>query len=640
MSLCDPTYSISLQQDVMIPMRDGVLLASDIYFPSINGRRIDEPLPCILGRTSYGKTFKSLWVDPVANYFTSRGYVVVVQDLRGRGESEGVGEYFHTANPHEGEDGYDTIEWIASQSWSNGRVGMTGSSHGGIVQTVASLTKPPHLKAIWVDVARTNIFAHEAREGGCMSLWMFAALFLHAHDVPEIRDKVDLRKIILDGWQNLGEQLQAMPFEPGKTPLKVVPNLEETLFNYYYRGEYDKFWDMEACNQEPHFDKAADIPGVFSGGWYDPFAVAITNQYHAMSIKNTTPQRLDMGPWNHGGRRSVDTYAGDVDFGPEAAFGTEGYGSQRLRWFDRWLKDIPNGAENDPPVRIFVMGGGDGEKNKNGKLNHGGKWRDEHEWPLSRTKHVNYYLHKDGSLSTDAPCSDSDSTTYTHDPENPVPTISATSALLELSQFPTGFDPFQEDPREYMQSMFIHGGAHQKEVPEVFGTSEPYGLLYDRADILSFQTNPLPYDVEMTGEVEVALWVTSTAVDTDFTVKILDIYPPNTSYPEGYHLNLADSVRRARYRNGFLKPEMMTPGEICEIRFELPPVSNLFKAGHCIRIDIASSNFPRFDVNPNTGEKMGRHKNTIKANNTIYFCRQYPSLVVLPLIRTEVSTKN
>ena len=166
MSLCDPTYSISLQQDVMIPMRDGVLLASDIYFPSINGRRIDEPLPCILGRTSYGKTFKSLWVDPVANYFTSRGYAVVVQDLRGRGESEGVGEYFHTANPHEGEDGYDTIEWIASQSWSNGRVCMTGSSPGGIVHTVASLTKPPHLKAIWVDVAPTNIFAHEAREGG------------------------------------------------------------------------------------------------------------------------------------------------------------------------------------------------------------------------------------------------------------------------------------------------------------------------------------------------------------------------------------------------------------------------------------------------------------------------------------------
>ena len=186
--------------------------------------------------------------------------------------------------------------------------------------------------------------------------------------------------------------------------------------------------------------------------------------------------------------------------------------------------------------------------------------------------------------------------------------------------------------------MFIHGGAHQKEIPEVFGTSEPYGLLSNRVDILSFQTDPLACDIEMTGGVQVALWVSSTAVDTDFTVKILDIYPPNNSYPEGYHLNLADSVMRSRYRNGFLKPEMMNPGEIYEIGFELPPISNLFKAGHCIRVDIASSNFPRFDVNPNTGEKMGRHKNTVKAKNTIYFSQRYPSLVVLPLIRTEAYT--
>ena len=158
MSLSTPEYGIVVEDNVMVPMRDGVRLATDIYRPAIEGEPVLEPLPTILGRTSYDKTWQGLWVEPVANYFTARGYVVVLQDLRGRRESEGVGSYFHTANVHEGEDGHDTIEWIAAQPWSNGKVGMTGSSHGGIVQTVASLTRPPHLTAIWVDVAPTNIF--------------------------------------------------------------------------------------------------------------------------------------------------------------------------------------------------------------------------------------------------------------------------------------------------------------------------------------------------------------------------------------------------------------------------------------------------------------------------------------------------
>ena len=186
MSLSTPDYGIVVEEDVMVPMRDGVRLATDIYRPAIGGKALPGALPTILGRTSYDKRWRELWIDPVAHYFAPRGYAVALQDLRGRRRSEGVGQYFHTANEREGEDGYDSVEWIASQPWSNGRVGMTGSSHGAIVQTVASLTRPPHLTCIWVDVAPTNIFAHEAREGGAMSLWMFSALFLHAHDAPEI----------------------------------------------------------------------------------------------------------------------------------------------------------------------------------------------------------------------------------------------------------------------------------------------------------------------------------------------------------------------------------------------------------------------------------------------------------------------
>ena len=275
---------------------------------------VPGPLPTILGRTSYDKRWRELWIDPVARYFAPRGYVVVLQDLRGRRRSEGVGQYFHTANEREGEDGYDTVEWIAAQPWSNGRVGMTGSSHGALVQTVASLTRPPHLTCIWADVTPTNIFAHEAREGGAMSLWMFSALFLHAHDAPEIADDPEAREIVLDGWRRMRELVQSMPFRPGETPLRAVPNLEKTLFDYYYRGEYDEFWAMEACDQEPHFHKAADIPGVFSGGWYDYFASATTEpvrgngcqQQHAAEAGHgaVEPQGPEERP-HLGGRRRL-----------------------------------------------------------------------------------------------------------------------------------------------------------------------------------------------------------------------------------------------------------------------------------------------------------------------------------------------
>jgi putative CocE/NonD family hydrolase len=628
-----PEYDVVVDENVMVPMRDGIRLATDIYRPAIDGEPVPGLLPTILGRTSYDKKWQSLWVEPVANYFAPRGYVVVIQDLRGRRESEGVGQYFHTANVHEGEDGYDTIEWIAAQPWSNGRVGMTGSSHGGIVQTLASLTRPPHLTTIWVDVAPTNVFAHEAREGGAMGMWMFSALFLHAHDAPEIKDDPAAKQMVLDGWRNMRELVQSMPFEPGETPLRAVPNLEKTLFDYYYRGEYDEFWSMEACDQEPHLHKSADIPGVFSGGWYDPFAIAMTNQYTAMAAKNGTPQRLDIGPWNHGGRRSGQTYAGDVDFGPDAAYGTEGYGSQRLRWFDRWLKDMPNGVEDESPVRIFVMGGGDGKRNAEGRLNHGGRWRNEQDWPPARTEFVEYYLRAGGGLSTEPPSESESPTSYTHDPEHPVPTVAAASGLAELLPFPEGFDPETDDPRDHMHTIFHDGGSHQREEPGLVGATPPFPLLADRSDVLVFQTEPLTEDIEVTGAIDINLWVSSSAVDTDFTAKLLDVYPPSEDYPDGYHLNLTDSIIRARYRNGFESAEMMELGEVYRVQVAVPPTSNLFQAGHRIRLDIASSNFPRFDVNPNTGEPMGRHTRTAKARNTVYVDQERPSHVVLPVVR-------
>jgi len=632
MPLAIHEYGIVIDSDVMVPMRDKVALATDIYYPAVKEKRLEGLFPTILGRTSYGKDWKSLWIDPVANYFVPKGYIVVIQDIRGRGKSGGVGQYFHTANCNEGNDGYDTVEWIASQSWSNGRIGMTGSSHSGIIQTVASLTKPPHLSAIWVDVAPTNIFAHEAREGGCMSLWMFAALFLHAHDAPEIIGDIEKRKDVLHGWQNIRAFLKDTPLKPGQTPLKWVPNLEKTLFEYYYRGEYDEFWQMECCNQEQYFDEAPDIPAVFSGGWYDPFAVATTHQYVAMSNKNKTPQRLDMGPWNHGGRRNGQTYSGDIDFGAEASYGIDGYGKQRLRWFDRWLKDIPNEVENDKPVRIFVMGGGDGKKNEQGKLNHGGFWREEQQWPLSRTNYVKFYFHGGGFLSSDIPNHETTQISYLYDPNRPVPTIASTSAAGEIANLPDEFNLETEDPRDYMQAMFYDGGAHQKEKNGLLGSNEPYPLLCDRSDVLMFETPPLVKDVEITGDIQVMIWISSSAIDTDFTAKLIDVYPKSEDYKDGYHLNLTDSIIRCRYRNGFNRAQMMKPDKLYEINIPLPPISNVFKVNHRIRIDISSSNFPRFDVNPNTGEDVGKHTYMVKATNTVYFGKEHLSYVLLPVI--------
>ncbi len=634
MNRSEPKYGIVIFKDVMVPMRDGVRLATDIYRPALDSELVAGAFPTILGRTSYDKNSPQMWVEPVAEFFTRRGYVTVIQDLRGRHRSEGTGQYFHTANVNEGHDGYDTVEWIAAQPWSSGRVGTVGSSHGAIVQSVMALYRPPHLTAMWQDVGPTNIYAHEAREGGAMALHMFGALFLHAHDAQEIRGDPVAKDSIARAMECMRELVFSTPFKPGHTPLAVTPNLEKTLFNYYYRGEYDEFWGQDCCDQERYFDRHADAPSVFSGGWYDPFSVATTNYFATMCKQNKTPQRLVMGPWNHGGMRGGGaSYVGDVDFGPDAAWGDRIYNEERLCWFDRWLKDVPNRLEEDPPVRIFVMGGGDGRRNREGHLNHGGVWRSEKEWPLARTKYTAYYLHTSGCLSPDMPRENDPSARFLHDPANPVPTIAANvTGFYELVALGEGMAPQYTSPRARMRSIVMDGAAHQKEEPGMVGAKPPYLPLAARPDVLVFQTSPLDQDMEVTGTIVVKLWISSSAVDTDFTAKLIDVYPPNEDYPAGYHMNLVDSIIRTRYRNGWEQAKLMEPGEVYQVQIALPPTCNIFKTGHRIRVDISSSNFPRFDINPNTGEPMGRHTDTVVAHNTVYLDRDRPSHIVLPII--------
>ncbi|MCA9963573.1 MAG: CocE/NonD family hydrolase [Anaerolineales bacterium] len=630
-----PMTQYALFKNIMIPMRDGVRLASDIYRPvDKHGELVTDPLPVILVRTSYNK--EGLWLtDEVVDGFVPYGYVLVLQDLRGRHQSEGMGQYFHVVNPTAGLDGYDTIEWLAAQPWCNGRVGMAGSSHLGLVQTHAALYRPPHLAAIWPDVSPTNSYAHQVRWGGAMQLHMFGALFLHAHDAQELRDDPEGAAYLHREMERLRTWIDRTPFRLGETPLRVVPHLEQTAVDYYTRGSYDDYWAQEANDFTAQFHRHADIPGTYSSGWYDPYAIAVTDYYAQMSQQNKSPQRLVMGPWTHGGLRGGLTYALDVDFGAASAWGFDRYNQERRRWFDRWLKGAETGVEEEPPVQLFVMGGGSGRKTVAGKLDHGGHWRSEWEWPLTRTRYTPFYLQPGGGLGEERPLTTSH-LSYQADPDHPVPTVAGTVTgffeLLPLGELAEGISVQHIPLRARMRSLVPDGAAHQQEAAGMVGAKPPYPRLADRPDVLVFQTPPLTQAVEVTGPITVHLWVASSALDTDFTAKLLDVYPPNEDYPDGYEMNLVDGIIRARYRLGFTEEQLLTPGEITAVSITLPPTSNLFAPGHRVRLDIASSNFPRFDINPNTGEPMGRHTHTVIAHNTVYFGAGYPSCVVLPLV--------
>ena len=635
-----PLYGFDVERDVMVPMRDGVRLATDIYRPVHgDGSQVDEEIPALLVRTSYDKTAPE-W-DDVFPYYARRGYAFVIQDLRSRFRSEGAGTYFHTCNPWEGDDGYDTVEWLAEQDWCTGKIATLGSSHRAIVQTQLALKKPPHLAAMWVEAGPTNIYRHEAREGGAMSFQMFGALHLHALDSREIGDDPAKAKIILDAMRDMGSWLRRFPLKPGETALKVAPNLEQTAFDYYYRGEYDDWWNQECCNQEPYFDNHADVPMTIACGFYDNFVGASANYYMAMKERNKSSVRLILGAWCHGGMRATGSAHGDVDTGQESVWGNEIYNPERLAFFDHHLKGMPAPA-NDSPVRLYVMGTGDGNKTEQGNLSHGGYWRNEAEWPIARTQFQTLYMHDDGSLNSFASSDDYSRLTFTFDPDNPVPTIGGQLVGMfeiippeeggpEPDDVPRYLDQWTQ-ARNNLREVISAGGFHQKETVQCIGVKEPYQLLKDRDDVLTFETDPFTVDTEISGAVVVKLWVSSTCIDTDFTVKLVDVYPENEDYPEGYHLNLVDTIQRMRYRNSWIRPEMMKPNEPCEITITLWPNSNVFKKGHRVRFDISSSNFPRFDVNPNTGEPVGRHTHSVKSDNTIHTSAELASRVILPII--------
>ncbi|WP_129779508.1 CocE/NonD family hydrolase [Peristeroidobacter soli] len=551
----EPASDIVVEMNVMVPMRDGTRLSTDIYRPAKPGR-----YPVILFRDAYGNGSGSI---ASARKWTDHGYVYVSQDVRGRYDSEG--SYYPYV--YEINDGYDTQQWAGAQSWSSGKVGMIGESYRAAVQWLPAHLRAPSLTAIAPRVTPYNYYKDVVYSGGALLLasrldWAF---YMSGRTAQSGFD-----------WDKMRLHL------PLKTMDQAFGYNTQHWRDWIAHPSYDSYWkvfDVEARVND------IDVPSFNMGGWYDAFLRGTLASYTSMSKgaysdRARRGQKLLVGPWNHFAGRPMNGAA--LDFGPDAQVD---FNALERRWYDHWLKGEDNGVMQEAPVRIFVMGEN--------------RWRDEQEWPLARTRYTKYYLQSagkantasgDGQLVTKAP-SGGGTNTYIYDPANPVPTKGGNLLPVSLGA----------------------GPAEQGEVSR-------------RDDVLVFTTAPLTQDTEVTGNISVTLYAASSAPDTDFTAKLVDVHPDGKAY------NLADGVIRARYRESLERPALIEPGKVYEYKIDLWATSNVFKKGHQIRVDLSSSNFPKYDRNPNTGHKFGEDAELRTATQTIHHSRQYPSHITLPVI--------
>ncbi|HEX9166470.1 MAG TPA: CocE/NonD family hydrolase [Gemmatimonadales bacterium] len=589
---------VAVERNVMIPARDGIRLATDIYRPARGGVAEPGRRPVLFLRTPYDKGNDALAAQ--ATYFARNGYVVALQDARGRYRSGGT---FTKYASDDSRDGYDSIEWLAAQPWSDGRVGMWGTSYAAHAQADAAKLNPPHLATMVLNQGgMADAWDHAVRHGGAFELGR--ELTWAWRQIPA--DATDPAVVALFEREKVTDWYTVTPLRKGLSPLAVAPNFESYFLEELTTADYTALWKGIGLNWKDWYARTADVPMLHIGGWYDIFLRGTVENYVNLSRLKRSPVRLLVGPWTHSANGR--TYAGEVDFGPDAAiadFAT----AFHLRWFDRVFKQGAAGFTGDRPVRLFVMGTGDGRKDASGRLRHGGYWMDAEAWPVPGTVPTPFYFHGDGTLRRSAPLVTGASTTYTYDPARPVPTIGGnTSARLN------------------------DGAWDQRERPDFFGSRAPFLPLRSRADVVVFQTEPLGEDVTVVGPVEVKIWASSDAVDTDFTAKLVDVYPPSEDFPGGFDMNISDALIRASYRGGRTTRELMTPGQVYELTIRPFPTANVFKKGHRIRVDISSSNFPRFDLNPNTGEPLGQNRRAIPANNTIWHDAQHPSSVTLSIL--------
>ena len=620
-------FEVVIQRDRMAPMRDGTRLATDVYLPAVDGAAVEGPVPALLTRTPYNK----LGFAEGAEFFAKRGYARVVQDVRGRFRSEG--DFYLLAN--EAEDGYDAIHWIAGQPWCNGQVGTLGTSYMSWTQSAAATQNPPNLSAMWCHQGAFNGLTSSLRQGGALELRWLAWAFWNAPVSPEAARDPALAEALTRAAEDLRGWLDRLPWHPGTTPLALTKDYERWAIDILAQAtENDPLWQLPSMNFERFVDQTADVPTVYSGGWYDSYTRATTESFLAFSEAKSSPQYLIMGPWTHGEVPLDRSWSGDADFGPTAP-AAEGLGGRlhelQLEFFDHFLMGADSGWSARPTFSMFVTGGGSGRKLPSGRLDQGGEWRGGPQYPPAGASTLTLYMHGGGGLSEAAPgAGEDESTTYESDPGNPVPSVSANvSSLREYARVDDDLRAAIQPPTLRTRELIMPGGADQRERPDVMHAKPPYLPLAARNDVVAFYGEPLDRDLEAIGPVTVRLHVSTDAPDTDFTAALLDCHPPNADYPDGYELRLSDSIKRLRFRNGQAKEELVEPGDVVEVRIELYPIANRFRAGHRIGIQIASSNYPRFDVNPQTGEPIGRHSRTQKARNAIWHAPAHPSLLEL-----------
>jgi uncharacterized protein len=567
-----PTHEARLLFDQKVPMRDGVRLSADVFLPRGQG-----PFPTLLFRTPYESNYAPYikW----GTWWAQRGYAFVSQDCRGRFQSEGVFYAWHD----DGNDGYDTLEWIAAQPWCDGKIGTTGRSYGGTFQWQLAPLGSPHLTAMAPQVCPSDHWKECHYVGGAFQwpLSLLAAVVFTTNQATAAEGSAELF--------NNRRFYRRLPLIDADVEAigQVIPFYRDWLEH----AAYDDYW--KAIGNESKFDRI-DVPIYNQCGWYDAYPGGTFTSFNGIrargkSERTRRSQKVLMGPWSHSAPSS--TRLGDLDFGPSSYVELW---EEDLRWFDYWLRGVDTGIMDEPPIRLFVMGAN--------------AWRFEHEWPLVRTQFTAYHLHSggranslngDGTLSPE-PCGGSEPPDrFTYDPENPVPSIggnNSTQTWLEKAEEPIIPGPIDQRPIER------------------------------RDDVLVYTSAELAEDLELTGPITVVLYAASSARDTDWTAKLVDVYP------NGQAMNLAEGIIRARYRKSWEQPELLEPGEVAHYEIELAPTSNVFKRGHRIRLDISSSNFPRFARNNNTGNEIATDTELRVAHQTVFHTSEYPSHAVLPVI--------
>ena len=567
-------YPVKVERNVAVKMRDGVTLRGDIFRPDAGGK-----FPVLLQRTPYRRSVPWGYDVNFAQHAASRGYVVFLQDVRGRYTSDGEWRPF----VHESEDGYDTIEWIAAQPYSNGKVGMFGGSYVGATQMLAAIANPPHLAGICPVVTASNYHDGWTYQGGAFEQW-----FNESWTSGLAQDTL-LHKI--ESNPDSREEINVLPLTSYPI-LKISSAITDTsasavapyFLDWLAHANYDEYW--QRISIEEHFS-AIHVPALHVAAWYDIFLGGSLRNYVGIKSSGGTEearkgQRLLVTVGGHsGGGRKI----GEVDFGPQAEQFNEN--EITLHYYDFLFKGVQNEFASGKPVKIFVMG-----KNE---------WREEDDWPLARAKATKYFLHSqgkahssrgDGSLSTAAPAAEP-ADTFVYDPAKPVPTVGGPLCCDS--------DHLAPGPRD------------QRSVEE-------------RDDVLIYSTAPLEHDVEVTGPIRLDFFASSSAVDTDFTAKLVDVAP------DGVVINLTEGIIRGKYRDSQAAATALVPGKVYPFSIDLWATSNLFRAGHRIRLEVSSSNFPRFDRNLNTGESAANSSKWVSATNKILHDASHPSALILSIV--------